>query len=775
MNGAVEYQFRDFRISTAKQVLFYKGQKQLINTKAYYLLLKLVQNSGEILTKDDLIEAVWPNQVVTDAALSKQILRLRKIINDQDSLNPIIETLRGTGYRFSVAVKKVNAKPHTSSSTKEPRFKHKWSAVVLLGVFAVLFYAITQTSVESNTSAPKSGISLMLLADKNTSSLATVGHLKYISTVLENQSSVLTLYPETSWSEGVDPKELAIDFVTQGQSQYAALIDFSQQKHIYLADITLRNKTTVINQQSIQSDNMLNLLKDTSGWLHKELIKDPQIKTKNPAYNIGFTEDRYALESYLLGINENKLGGNYAKAGEYFETAVLKDPNFSQAWFELAHTKIRLGDFKGALSIGNTQLNKLIDQSDDEILFGFYYLKALANFRLQNFDESKLNLEASLTHVGDKNNPMEQIRAFRSLVFLAQVSEDWNNAEQHTIAQIKLTEEYFPLSKELGHTYYMKAEINVYQKKLQEAQKALETTLYHWQKDNNPDNMIMAYGLMNQINLALSDYDQGILNANEADVFLQRSEFVVRQHIYLTPTTMILNLRGLFDRADTYIKHMSKLADETGNPIFQLTALMLKMHGYYVQGKFEQIKAHASAIENILENNPQLEDMGFFYSWITFMRSRYESIDIALEKIKTMKQRFPELFEIYASDMKRAQAHIQIRMGQVNSGLELLTKVEQAYRDINEHHVANYVGFEILEVMSEHPGHDYQTVINRVGDYTNYDYLFFKLQAQFKAKEGDYIAATMLMNENKLKANQLWTAKDQLLLESYEQQMKQVH
>ena len=88
---AQEYHFLDFHLSRNQQALYYKNKQQAINTKAYHLLLELVENQGEILTKDHLIKTVWHGQVVTDAALAKQVLRLRKIINDNDSDNPIIE------------------------------------------------------------------------------------------------------------------------------------------------------------------------------------------------------------------------------------------------------------------------------------------------------------------------------------------------------------------------------------------------------------------------------------------------------------------------------------------------------------------------------------------------------------------------------------------------------------------------------------------------------------------------------------------------------------
>jgi len=104
----------------------------------------------------------------------------------------------------------------------------------------------------------------------------------------------------------------------------------------------------------------------------------------------------------------------------------------------------------------------------------------------------------------------------------------------------------------------------------------------------------------------------------------------------------------------------------------------------------------------------------------------------------------------------------------VVEGIEMLEKVAQAYREIRQIGVANYVGFEILEVLIDHPELAYRDTLNRLEANTSYDYLFFKLKSQFLAREGEYLAASMLMQENKLRANQLWKPEDQLLLEEFQ-------
>ncbi|MCP4045260.1 MAG: hypothetical protein GY732_04635, partial [Gammaproteobacteria bacterium] len=119
-------------------------------------------------------------------------------------------------------------------------------------------------------------------------------------------------------------------------------------------------------------------------------------------------------------------------------------------------------------------------------------------------------------------------------------------------------------------------------------------------------------------------------------------------------------------------------------------------------------------------------------------------------------------------ELDRVRGHIAVRQGRLDEGLELLLEAEQASRESMQQAVANYIGYEILQIMLDHPELDYKPVIDRLERYTDYDYYFYKLKAQFKARERKYMDAAILMQENRLRANQLWKPVDQLLLETYQ-------
>ena len=69
-----------------------------LETKPYELLRVFLHHPGETLSKDELIEAVWPGRVVTEGVLAKCVTKLRGALGDDEQ--QIIRTLHGYGYRW---------------------------------------------------------------------------------------------------------------------------------------------------------------------------------------------------------------------------------------------------------------------------------------------------------------------------------------------------------------------------------------------------------------------------------------------------------------------------------------------------------------------------------------------------------------------------------------------------------------------------------------------------------------------------------------------------
>lgn len=94
------FEFGPFRLEAARRRLL-RGQDVLpITSKAFETLLVLVRNHDRVLTKDELMQAVWPDSFVEEVNLAQNISALRKMLGEAPGDNRYIATIPGRGYRF---------------------------------------------------------------------------------------------------------------------------------------------------------------------------------------------------------------------------------------------------------------------------------------------------------------------------------------------------------------------------------------------------------------------------------------------------------------------------------------------------------------------------------------------------------------------------------------------------------------------------------------------------------------------------------------------------
>ena len=105
MVGGRSYEFGAFRLDGA--VLFRDGHRVALTPKVVETLLVLVQAQGRIVSKDELLNQVWPDAFVDETNLTANISILRKTFGASEHQQPYIETVPKRGYRFAVPVRVV--------------------------------------------------------------------------------------------------------------------------------------------------------------------------------------------------------------------------------------------------------------------------------------------------------------------------------------------------------------------------------------------------------------------------------------------------------------------------------------------------------------------------------------------------------------------------------------------------------------------------------------------------------------------------------------------
>ncbi len=89
-----------FCLDPVKRHLLRDGEIVPLTRKAFETLLLLVQNSGKVLEKDEMMKILWPDTIVEEANLSQNIFILRKTLGESLDEHKYIETIPRRGYRF---------------------------------------------------------------------------------------------------------------------------------------------------------------------------------------------------------------------------------------------------------------------------------------------------------------------------------------------------------------------------------------------------------------------------------------------------------------------------------------------------------------------------------------------------------------------------------------------------------------------------------------------------------------------------------------------------
>ena len=96
----MRYRFDPFTLDVDRGLLLEVDRDMAIEPRAFALLSLLVMNHDRMVTKDEIVETVWHDRIVSDAAIATVIKTTRKALGDDGATQKFIRTIRGRGVRF---------------------------------------------------------------------------------------------------------------------------------------------------------------------------------------------------------------------------------------------------------------------------------------------------------------------------------------------------------------------------------------------------------------------------------------------------------------------------------------------------------------------------------------------------------------------------------------------------------------------------------------------------------------------------------------------------
>jgi TolB-like protein/DNA-binding winged helix-turn-helix (wHTH) protein len=355
------YEFGPFRLDPAERLLLRNNQTVPLAPKAFDTLLLLVENSGHLLTKDELMKRLWPETFVEEANLAQNISAIRRALDDKNGGAQYIETVPKGGYRFvghvSVSESAVPTaaparRPEETLGPQPPPTRSKaFRPRVVLGVaivaaLAVMAWGIGRWRVRAGDSlSPIRAIAILPLlnlsndpqqeyfvdgmTDELITDLAKIGELRVIS-----RTSVMP-YKGTHKALGAIAGELHVDALVEGTVLRAGnrvrvtaqLLRASPERHLW-ADSYQGDLTDVLSLQdrvarSIAREIRVALTPEEQARLTSLQPADPE------AYDAYVRGRHYASQ-----INPD----GFEKAVLNFGRAIELQPRYGQAYADLAET-----------------------------------------------------------------------------------------------------------------------------------------------------------------------------------------------------------------------------------------------------------------------------------------------------------------------------------------------------------------------------------------------------------------------------------------------------
>ena len=368
------YEFGPFSIDAAERVLIRDGQVVQLTPKAFDLLLVLVENTGHLVEKDELMRILWPDTFVEEANLTNNISLLRKALA-VDTAHQYIETVARRGYRFVAEVAESVEAPtelileernrlrltleegdnpesvvEVSRRTEEGK-RFKWLPVVAVAVALAIAYAAYYFWPKHEApQQPIKSIAVLplkpLVAESRDEALemgmadTLIMRLSNLGQITVRPLSAVRRYTDLEQDAVRAGRELGVESVLEGNIQRSGdqvrvrvrLVRVADGRPLWASQFDEKVTSVFAAQDSISEQVAHFLAVKLTGEEREQLAKR-------------YTANAEAYQAYVRGryVWSKRTHESLERAIEYFKQAIAIDPQYALAYAGLADTYNALG------------------------------------------------------------------------------------------------------------------------------------------------------------------------------------------------------------------------------------------------------------------------------------------------------------------------------------------------------------------------------------------------------------------------------------------------
>ena len=364
--SGVVYQFGPFEVNAASGELHKNGRRVRLQELPHRLLVALLENAGEVISREELRSRLWPNDTFVDfdSSLRVAVGKLREALDDNADDPRYIETIPKRGYRFLVPeVRRVDAAHEAAEQSEDPELLKTDATPVAVSPRhpPLLKYAIAAVAVLLLTAGgvflwqkraqakPLTDKDVLVLADfaNTTGDPVFEGTLRQGLAVQLEQSPFLSIISDEKiqqtlglMGQPVDAKLMpAIAREVCQRTAGAAVLDGSiakigTQYLLTLKAVNCESGKTLASTEAKASDenHVLDALGNVSVEIRNKLGESlSTIQKFDTPLEQATTPSLEALKAYSLGMQTVRTKGPDA-ATPFFKHAIELDPNFAVAY-----------------------------------------------------------------------------------------------------------------------------------------------------------------------------------------------------------------------------------------------------------------------------------------------------------------------------------------------------------------------------------------------------------------------------------------------------------
>ncbi|MCX7552558.1 winged helix-turn-helix domain-containing protein [Marinicella sp. S1101] len=768
------YSFLDFKFTPSQHQFTYRNQVIQLSKKNHVLLLALIQSNGDVIEKDNLIAQVWPNQIVTDSALNKQITRLRKLLADYDDFQ-FIETIRGVGIRFTCEL-------HIETVNNDPIDKsNQYTAWVVASIVFALVLVLWQLNKSQNKKQidwqSTDTINMAIIPSFTNNDWLNVGGLNYLSNRLLDYREIQTIQPKNSWFEQSDQDVFAIELSQMPGIEYVLMVENQTQGNQYIANLLLRNQQQIVAKNSLKAATVSLLLKQIETWTLQQL--NISVEVINNRQQEQPTATDFVMESYLRGLAAAK-SRSYDKAKLLLNTAVEQDPDFFPAWITLADVETELGQFEKALGLINTLISS--GKLNDEKRLNLAPIQVKNLIYLNRLDEAQTILDESMQQAEVSHN----INVIMYNMNNQLVLNDYKGIDDKSdviLGQklLALTEKFDPSPDVIGVRQHNLA-VSLNEASMEpQAIEMIQLAIKNFKLSNNSEGLLSSYRVWSDVHAYLAQFSEAQLALEKAKPYLNQVEGARTLVNFWSAYGWVHYELGDLSATQKSLDALNQLSIEYASLQPKVTAFILEADMSIAHGLFEHARTTVDSLLEITMPNPEDYPVDAPYAIALDLYLNAVMLPTAQSKEKKAQylNAYPTLSESIDNELMAIDSHILFKEGFIQQAIEKLMALEDTYmatRDISFANNINKViiGLMINDLTNPFNRNTVRDALDRIENRDRFVYPFNKFKAQWLAHEDQMIQAVTLMSELKTQAKDFWKAKDQLLLEKWQAKISQV-